>query len=128
MNWNAYCLLQSQPCSAASAEFLQSNHLSSGLYTLYDWGGWLIWNYPDVKPSIDGRMHLWRDKKGYSFTADYDQYENGTKSLDNSPFNVVYRSTAPDPVNTEMGELVKDKKWQVAYVDDYAVIYERLKK
>lgn len=37
----------------------------------YGWGGYLIWQLPEVKVFIDGRMPHWRDRNGYSAMEDY---------------------------------------------------------
>ena len=100
--------------------------MTSNLYSFYNWGGWLIWNYPGVKPLIDGRMHMWRDSGGFSAFEEYSLYETLVKSLDDSPFDVVYRPVEPDPVHEKMAGFVAQGGWRVAYVDDYAVIYTRV--
>jgi len=66
--------------------------LTSDLSTPYSWGGWMIWNYPDVKPSIDGRMHLWEDEKGYSAFAEYYTNVQDWESIDKSRYNNVLPS------------------------------------
>ena len=111
-------------CSPRSAEFLQQNHLTDNLFSDYNWGGWLIWNYPLIKPTIDGRMHLWRDKNGYSGYADYLAYEQNWKDIDSSSYNVVYMS--PDtPIVKHLYKLVNEKKWVLVYKDSIAVIFMR---
>src|ERR1700722_17224672 len=97
-NWNGYCDIQVLPCSSKSAEFLIDHHLNYDIFSLYGWGGWLIWNYPQIKPTIDGRMHLWV-QNGYSAFTDYYAVEQNLKDINATSYDVAYIS--PDkPVST----------------------------
>jgi len=122
-NWNDYCQMQVLPCSSASAEFLISHHMNHNLYSLYGWGGWLIWNYPQIKPTIDGRMHLWV-QNGYSGFADYYAIEQNFKDIDKTKYDIAYMS--PDkPVYKRLVQLTREGKWREVYQDQYAVIFVR---
>lgn len=124
--WNEYCQSYSVRCSPESAEFLVKNKLTNNLYTLYSWGGYLIWNYPEIKPVIDGRMHLWKDDKGFSGFIDYYRYEQNMEDIDTSQYDTVYMS--PDkPVYNRMLELVEANKWRMVYEDDRAGVFVRNK-
>lgn len=124
-DWNAYCQNQVTKCSPASAAYLSSHHLTDKLFSLYGWGGWLIWNYPQIKPTIDGRMHLWQEN-GYSAFRDYYDYEQNFKDIDKSPYNIVYMS--PDkPIFDQMIRLVNRGKWKQVYDDGVAGIFIRNK-
>ena len=122
-NWDMYCSLQPDPCSAKSAEFLENHNLNKGLFSLYGWGGWLIWNYPQIKPSIDGRMHTWTEN-GYSAFTEYYSYEQNTKDIDESSYNVVYM-TPDKPVYNQLDYLTKIGKWKQVYKDKDAGIFVR---
>jgi len=125
MNWNRYCqryLL----CSPQSVEFLVQNKPSGKMLTFYNWGGYLIWNYPQIKPSIDGRMHLWRDEKGYSAFAEYYSYEQNWADIDKSDYDVVLIDTVK-PLYSQMISHVEKGTWKIAYRDDYAAIFVRNK-
>jgi hypothetical protein len=92
--------------------------------TFYNWGGYLIWNYPDLKPTIDGRMHLWRSDDGYSAFEAYYPYEQNWVDVDLSDYNTVYMATYK-PLFTRMQQLVEEKKWVLRYRDQYAGIFQR---
>jgi len=126
ISWDTYCTLQSVPCSPASAIYLQKHKLPSHLFSYYDWGGWLIWNYPSVKPSIDGRMTEWQDDNGYSAVADYNDYMNDKKSIDKSPYDIVYLPNDQSPLALELSTLIQQKKWKVVYEDDKAGVVVRI--
>ena len=125
-NWNEYCKDEFILCSPKSANYLSKHNLSSNLYSLYGWGGYLIWNHPEIKPLIDGRMHMWRDEKGYSGFENYYSYEQNLKDIDKSEYDVVYMSPVK-PVYNRMLKLVQSKKWKVAYQDSFAGIFVRNK-
>ncbi|MBI5452214.1 hypothetical protein HY945_02040 [Candidatus Gottesmanbacteria bacterium] len=123
MNWERYCK-QYVNCSPESAEFLKKQKLKGDLLSFYNWGGFLIWNYPEIKPSIDGRMHLWRDEKGYSAFADYYPLEQNWKEVDKSKYDIVYMPPFK-PIHKQMMKLVEEKKWKIVYQDEYATIFVR---
>ncbi len=124
-NWNEYCKDRYMRCSPDSADYLRKNNLTSNLYTVYVWGGYLIWNYPEIKPVIDGRMHMWRDENGYSGFEDYYAIEQNISDIDKSKYDVAYMS--PDkPVFQRLSELVESGKWRLAYRDDFSGVFVRI--
>jgi hypothetical protein len=124
-DWNGYCQLQVLPCSPQSAEYLVDHHLTHNLYSLYGWGGFLIWNYPQIKPTIDGRMHLWV-QNGYSGFVVYYALEQNFNDIEKTNYTVVYMS--PDkPVYKRLLQLVRIGKWKEVYQDKYAGIFVRNK-
>lgn len=127
MSWKAYCFQSSMQCSPAASKFIIDHQLTKNVFSLYGWGGWLIWNYPEIKPGIDGRMHLWRDEKGYSGFAEYYEYEQGRKNIDNwKTYDVVYMS--PNyPIFQQLEELSQQGKWRVVYTDSFAGVFVRNK-
>jgi hypothetical protein len=128
MSWQDYCRIQSVPCSLNSASYLKNHKLTKNLLTFYDWGGWLIWNYPEIKPSIDGRMHVWQDKNGYSATIEYNKYWSNAKSVDKSNFDVVYLPQEQSPIYMKLSDLIKQGGWESVYQDNNSVIAVRIKK
>jgi len=50
--------------------YLQKNKPEGNLLNLYGWGGFLIWQLPEYKTFIDGRMPSWREN-GESVFEDY---------------------------------------------------------
>jgi hypothetical protein len=123
-NWNEYCKQEFIMCSPKSANYLLQHPQQGPMLSLYGWGGWLIWNYPAIKPSIDGRMHMWRDSTGYSAFEEYYAYEQNQKEIDSSQYNVVYMST-DKPLYHHMEQLLMAGRWRAVYKDDYAAIFVR---
>lgn len=124
MSWESYCL-QFTGCSSGAVEFLVKNDIPREiLLTFYDWGGYIIWNYPQIKPSIDGRMHLWRDEAGYSAFENYYALEQNWLDVNQSKYDVVLMSPNK-PLYTRLIELVKEGKWQLVYQDRFSGIFVR---
>lgn len=125
MGWGKYCQ-QFIHCSEDGSKFLAENRsqYSGELLTFYDWGGFLIWNYPQFKPSIDGRMHLWKDENGYSAFASYYPLEQNIRDIDNSKYDVVFMSPTK-PMYDRLEQLVLQNKWRLVYEDDYSGIFVR---
>lgn len=122
MNWDIYCKYY-VGCSQESAEFLIKNKPAGEILTFYNWGGWLIWRHPQLKPSIDGRMHLWEDH-GYSAFAEYYPLEQNWQDIDKSRYTIVYM-TPKKPLYTRLVQLIEEGKWQILYRDDFAGIFVR---
>lgn len=120
-NWQTYC--NEVKCPPKAVEYMIENNLTQNPYTLYGWGGYLIWNYPQVKPSIDGRMHLW-SQDGYSAFEEYFAYEQNFKDIDTSKYNVVLISPEK-PVHERLMKLENAGKWKMVYNDKNASVFVR---
>lgn len=126
MSWDSYCDVRK--CSTKAAEFLIANHLNknNNLLTKYGLGGWLIWNYPQIRPTIDGRMVVWRDEKGYSAFREYIAVENNWVDIDKSQYTVVFTNLINRPFLKRLVELTKTGKWKILYNDKYTAIFEKV--
>jgi len=106
MNWQTFCDLGTN-CSDRAIQFvIDQKYPQDQIMTLYNWGGYLIWRYPNLKPSIDGRMHVWRNEKGYSAFSYYYPFEQNLKDIDKSRYNYVLTST-DKPMFLRLIELAK---------------------
>ncbi len=122
-DWHLYC--RHLGCTSQSADFLQGHLAGQRLLTDYDYGGWLIWNYPAIKPTIDGRMPFWRDDTGYSAYEQYLSLENGTTDIEESPYTMVYWSTKKETLFNRLSQLAAEGKWRLAYADPFASVFVR---
>ena len=86
----------------------------------------MIWNYPNVKPSIDGRMHLWEDEKGYSAFAEYYTNVQDWESIDRSKYDTVV-ALKIKPVYKRLNTLTKEGKWRKVYEDGFSAVFVRNK-
>ena len=141
MSWLSYCQKYIH-CSDTALDYLTvfdpeglrpewANQLTTppageagNLLTYYGWGGYMIWKYPQVKPSIDGRMTLWRDESNYSAFADYYAYEQNTSDIENSAYDTVLMYNQK-PLYNRLNQLVDQGKWQKVYEDKFAGVFVR---
>lgn len=123
MNWDTYCHVDL--CSANAAKFLLSHHLNTDphLLTDYNLGGWLIWNFPQIKPTIDGRMTIWIGQNGFNPLNHYMSYVNNNEDIDTSSYDLVFMSEVANPL---LEKFVTDKKWKIIYIDHNVVILQKL--
>lgn len=56
----AYC--EGYPCDIMT----KYPKLEGNIFTHYEWGGYLIWQYPKLKPFVDGRVPAWKNNQGKS--------------------------------------------------------------
>lgn len=121
-NWDSYCSSSIGCSSNAAKEILKNKLNNEKLLTIYDYGGWLIWNYPDVKPTIDGRMHLWRNNSGYSAFEFYYLIEQNLSDIDKSRYNAVLTSHRK-PIYDRLLELTSAGKWKLLFEDNLSAVF-----
>jgi len=134
--------------------YLRSNETSGELFSNYNWGGYLIWKYPEKKVYIDGRMPSWRwdgapEKES---GAAYDEYKNILTG--ESDYRLVFEKYGVDSVlwfaprqpsayglitkklenlllrpekeeEFDFIDKLKEDGWLVVYQDDIAVVYRK---
>jgi len=63
-SWREYCDhgMVTYPCETIKAY----SGLSGNVFNTYEWGGFLIWQKPEMKVFVDGRMPAWKDEDGKS--------------------------------------------------------------
>jgi hypothetical protein len=122
-NWDAYCRYNS--FSPNSAELLKKIAPGHKLFNDYNQGGWLIWNYPELKPVVDGRMPFWQDDKGYSAYQEYLDLEQGRADIDASPYDLVYWPPHKAALYGKLTTLTAAGKWRHLYDDPFASIFVR---
>jgi hypothetical protein len=134
--------------------YLKNNKVIGEIYSDYGWGGFLIWQYPQKKVFIDGRMPSWRfnppdgTKETRSAYDDYLNIEAGDLNFNSvsDKYNITYVLWPKERQNfysqlenmlKNVGLFDKDKKdfsftkylgengWVLVYSDDTAEIYKR---
>lgn len=76
-----YCANGSN-CSEKAIAYIKENPPVGRGFNFYDWGGYLIGRDFPAKLFIDGRMHLWKDEKGFQPMEQYTRmYYNGDMEL-----------------------------------------------
>ncbi len=113
------------PCLAV--ERLENE--KANIYSLYEWGGYLIWKLPQSKVFVDGRMPAWKDTDGrspYEVYLDIIQAKRGwQKTLDRHNTDLLLIKTGTF-LDLELAKKTHPE-WQQTYRDDVAVIYRRIR-
>jgi hypothetical protein len=105
-----------------AVQYLKSHPLPGPMLNEYNWGGYLIWQYPERKVFIDGRMPSWkignfRIFEEFSNIMGGDQgWEDKFKKYDFG-FALVYNNPYNDIKFNYLG-------WKKVYSDDLATIYQ----
>lgn len=106
-----------------AVRYLKENPIEGRMLNEYNWGGFLIWQYPEKKVYIDGRMPSWR-LDGYGVFEEFNQImrfdEGWQDALDRQEisFVLVYNNFINRMVFSNIG-------WEEKYSDGLAVIYVR---
>lgn len=124
LSWDKYC--ERNSCSPKAMEFLKNYEPKGNLMTFYDWGGWIIWNYPEIKPTIDGRMVFWRDENGYSGFLKYYRVEQNIDDIEKSQYDLVLMSPNK-PVYQHLEKLAETERWKIIFEDEVSGIFQRVK-
>ncbi len=126
MNWEIYCH-EYTSCSEEAIKYVRDNQLDKNMMSMYNWGGYMIWNYPEIKPSIDGRMTVWKDPQtGYSPLTEYYAYEQGWDDIDDSKYDVVLMGNDKE-IYTRLNELTEEGKWEKKFEDQFGGVFTRIK-
>jgi len=129
-SWSNYCQSSklAYPCQAI--KFLKKQPGQGNLFNRYEWGGFLIWQLPEQKIFVDGRMPAWPTPSGkspYTLYLETLQTQPGwQKTLKDyqiewlliSPKTFMDLKLKPDP---------KKFGWQEVYRDQVSVIYQKTK-
>jgi hypothetical protein len=67
----AYRVFQTPQKAVIFLEQYLKDNQNKKLFNDYGWGGYIIWQAPDIKVFIDGRMPHWIDEHGNSAMKDY---------------------------------------------------------
>ena len=62
---------------ASAVKYMRENSIRSNLLNLFNWGGFLLWQYPEAPVFIDGRMASWKTSKGKSILGLYVDLKSG---------------------------------------------------
>lgn len=129
----------------AAVEYLSLNQSSGQIFSIYDWGGYLIWNLPEKKVFIDGRMPTWKRDgvlAGESENAhkEYRDIIDGKMEFSDvaSKYNIDTVFLPVGPMGAQglikktrqnnyeiLYSQLKKSGWELVYKDNLAVIYRR---
>lgn len=106
-----------------AVRYLKENPIEGRMLNEYNWGGFLIWQYPEKKVYIDGRMPSWKigDYRVFEEFNQMMKFEKDWQTVldkNDIKFALVYNSLINRAVFPGIG-------WQEIYSDGLAAIYVR---
>jgi hypothetical protein len=102
--------------------YIKAQHLSGPLYNTYDWGGYLIWNLPQMPVSIDGRANLQGDERLNRYIL---KTHRGEPGWGNDP-DLVRANTILLDRRSPLASLLKlDSAHKLVYEDKLAALFTR---
>jgi len=121
--------------------YLKQNPYQGNFYAPYNWGGYLIWQYPEKKVFIDGRMAIW-EENGYSaFKEERDLYRDKitinelrqkysistvllpvAEDKQGTLQQLIEKLVKSEEDNPPLVERLKQSGWQEVYKDEKSVI------
>lgn len=128
-SWQDYCHqgLINYPCRALEKTNLKK--LSGNLFTSYEWGGFLIWQTPQLKVFADGRMSAWQDKQGnypyqvYLYIIQGRQDWHKKLNQYHTDYLLIGNGTFLD---LELQKKADRYGWKESYRDEVAVFYTKI--
>lgn len=124
-DWHSYCYegVLNFPCNAV--DFIRKNNLDGNFFDTYEWGGFLVWQLPNSKVFVDGRMPAWRHPSGkspYTIFLETIRTENGwveTLTANNVNRILINRGTFMDLAlrNT------RQTQWKKVFEDNLSTLY-----
>jgi len=131
-SWQNFCRNQTLEYPCAAVEFLKTQGPPSGeasnTFNRYEWGGFLIWQLPEHKIFVDGRMPAWPTESGKSpytiYLETLQTQPDWQETLDQ--YNINYILISPGTFMDLLLEPDPQKfGWQEIYRDKIAVVYKR---
>lgn len=123
-SWSNYCRnrLTNYPC-----EVVERNLVRGNIFANYEWGGFFVWQMPQSKVFVDGRMPAWKNEDGISPYAVYlsiVQTRPGWNELlkaTRTDFLVISPQTFLDVLLTKEGHIFG---WEELFRSSSTVVYE----
>jgi hypothetical protein len=104
---------------ATAVEIVKTRGYSGTLYNDFNWGGYLIWNLPQLPVSMDGRGNVHGDKR---IERSIKTWKGEHDWADDS--ELVQSKLVIAPINRPLASLLRfDKRFDLVYEDDVAVLF-----
>jgi hypothetical protein len=110
-----------------AVNYVKQNPIRGNMLNFYNWGGYLIWQLPQYKTFIDGRMTSWRENNVY-FIQEYIKIsrepEKNPELLEKyiRDYNITWVIETP---KSKLISYLKEKqadRWESVYEDKNAII------
>jgi hypothetical protein len=127
-NWEKFCLFAKTRYPAKAVEFLHKQPTKGNIFNAYEWGGFFIWQLPEFKVFVDGRMPAWPTPSGkspYTLYLETLQTQPGWQET-LAEYKIDWLFIYP---GTFLDLKIRDNPaifgWQEVYRDETAVIYQK---
>lgn len=97
-----------------AGRFMEEANIRGNIFNMVDFGGYLIWYYPDRPVFVDGRLDVYGEKIYKDFLSPTEQ------TFERYNINCIFLSFR-HPVTR--GLLYRNDNWPLVYWDDTALIY-----
>ncbi len=119
--------LEKQGYPGKALDYALANNIAGNVFNYYGWGGYMIWQYPQVKTFVDGRMPSWRED-GKSVFEDYisvvDSPAKSAHILDDYNVSwILYPATSTESKFLDF--LSASPLWRKVYEDESAALFVR---
>lgn len=106
-----------------AVRWLKANPIEGRMFNEYNWGGFLIWQYPEKQVFLDGRMPSWKigDYRAFEEFNNTMQFgKDWDKTMDkwNINFALIYNNIPNQIMFKQLG-------WEVAYGDGLSLVMKR---
>ena len=107
--------------------FMKENPLNGNVFNLYGWGGYMIWQFPEFKPFVDGRMTNWKEGEKYFLKDIMKVTLNPEKNISLfegfvDKYNIAWVLDKPDSKLVKYLTNLKENSWRIYYKDDISVV------
>ena len=131
LNLKEWSVKKNYPYEAVS--YIKSNPIEGNMLNDYSWGGYLIWQLPEYKTFIDGRMTAWRDDKKY-LMEDYQKIFGDTDKnkalLDEyvESYDIGWILSRPDSNVIKFLKENRSNEWEIVFEDGVSTILRKMKR
>ena len=106
---------------AGAVEFVKERGLSGPLFNDFNWGGYLIWNLPELPVSMDGRTNVHGTPRILRSAATWQGRHDWSADLELQQARLVI-----GPVDSPLCSLLRsDPRYHLAYEDSLAAVFTR---
>jgi hypothetical protein len=109
----------------SAVEYIKANPLEKNMFNSYNWGGYLIWQLPEYRTFIDGRMPSWKDGDDFLF-RDYTKIrsepEEHTDLIDKYFDEYGISFVLIEKESRLALYLMEERDWEEVYSDEVSII------
>ncbi|MFC1722024.1 hypothetical protein ACFL0C_00060 [Patescibacteria group bacterium] len=113
-------------------KYIKKNKPKGNMFNTYEWGGYIIWNLPEYKTFIDGRMASWKlAENEYMLNIYNSMHHQPNRNVELVEHYFEFFDVNWVFVKKESGiakYLTTKEKWTLDYEDNVTVIYSRNEK